>query len=384
MFQISRYIHPGYLSHHLSREIKELYWAKALSDFALAAVLLFEPVFLYSLGYSIQQVTYFFLAVYVLYLFLMPFGAKVAARYGYEHSIFYSSFFMILYWMLLFNGEAYPVMIILAPIALAAQKALFWPAFHSDMSRFSSADQRGRENSGLYALSSMIFILGPVVGGFIAAKFGFAWLLLFVSVITLASNIPLFTTKEQFTPKPYNYSDTWNYFRQYPRQMMGYWGFGEEFTQLTLWPIFIYITVPDFLKLGTIISVSTLIATGVMLYVGILSDRRNKELLIRYLSVLNGLFWVIRSFFPTLRGVLATNTLGTISKNSLIVPVTSLTYDRANQTHIMPYVVFFEQNLVIGKIMIMVLLLLLMAATVNWFYIFLITGLFSLLYTNIK
>jgi len=167
--------------------------------------------------------------------------------------------------------------------------------------------------------------------------------------------------------------------------MVGYWGFGEELTQLVIWPIFIYLTVPNFFQFGTIISFSTLVATVIMLYVGILTDeKRNKSLLIKYFSVLNGLFWLIRPFFPSLAGVVSTNTLGTISKNSLIVPITSYSYDRANKSHIMPYVVFFEQNLVIGKILFMLAALAILAFTANFFYIFLLSAIFSLLFVNLK
>ena len=385
MFQVSRYIHPGYLSHHLSREIKEMYWAKAISDFASAAVMLFEPVFLISvLGYSIQQAVLFFFAVYIIYLFIMPLGAKVAARKGYEHSILYSSFFMVLYWALLFASQELHFWIYLAPIALAIQKALYWPAFHCDMSRFSSADQRGRENSGLYALVSVIFILGPLVGGFVLKEYGFASLFVIVTTLTLLSNIPLFTTVEKFTPKEYSYSDTWQYFKNFPRQMVGYWGFGEELVQLVVWPIFIYYTVPDFFEFGTIISISTLIATVVMLYVGMLTDQRSKPLLIRVFAIFNALFWFMRPYFPNLRGIIVTNTLGTISKNSLIVPVTSMTYDRANETHIMPYSVFFEQNLVIGKLLMMVAILVALQFTASLTPVFIMAGIFSLLFTNLK
>jgi MFS family permease len=384
MFHITRYIHPGYLSHGLRREIKEMYWAKALSDFALAAVMLFEPIFLYALGYSLKEVIIFFLIVYGLYLFLMPLGAKVAARMGYEHSILYSSFFMILYWAFLFGIEAYPAFYYIAPFALAINKSLYWPAFHADMARFSSADQRGRENSGMYALISLIFIIGPFFGGYIATKFGFIWLFFAVAALMILSNIPLFTTLEKFVPKPYNFSDTWDMYKKFPKQMLGYWGFGEELTQLVLWPIFIYMTVPDFFKFGAIISISTLIATVMMLYVGVLTDQRSKPLLIRYFSVFNALFWIIRPFFLSLTGILSTNTLGTISKHSLIIPITTFTYDKANETHIMPYVVFFEQNLVIGKIIFMLLVLLLLSLTANFFYIFLLSAIFSLLFVNLK
>lgn len=385
MFQISRYIHPGYLSHHLSREIKEMYWAKALSDFAQAAVMLFEPIFMVSvLGYSLQQVVLFFLAVYVLYLILMPFGAKIASYKGYEHGILYSSFFMVLYWALLFAGQEVGFWIYLAPLALAIQKSLYWPAFYADMARFSSADQRGRENSGLYALISIIYILGPFVGGFFLKDFGFSTLFIFVTVLTLVSNIPLFTTLEKFTPKIYQYKDTWQMYKQFPRQMIAYWGFGEEFAQLVIWPVFIFLTVPDFFQFGTIISFSTLIATLVMLYVGVLTDQRSKTVLVRLFSVLNAVFWVIRPFFATLKGILFTNTLGSISKNALIIPVTSHAYDKANETHIMPYLVFYEQNLVIGKLLMMLLILIVLQFSVSFVPILITAAIFSLLFGFLK
>lgn len=385
MFQVSRYIHPGYLSHHLSREIKEIYWAKAISDFALAAVMLFEPIFLYSvLGFSVQQIVWFFVGVYGLYLFLLPLGAKVAASRGYEHSILYSSFFQVLYWALLFASQEVQFWIYLAPLALAVQKSLYWPAFHADMSRFSSADQRGRENSGLYALISIIFIVGPLAGGFILQAWGYAALFVLVTTLTLLSNLPLFTTIEKFVPKQYNYADTWKMFKTYPRQMLGYWGYGEELVQLTIWPIFIFITVPDFFEFGTIISISTLIATLVMLYVGVLTDQRSKQLLIRIFSFFNAVFWFIRPYMPGLGGIMTTNTLGTISKNSLTVPITAMTYDRANETHIMPYVVFFEQNLIIGKLIMMFVILIVTAFTASFVPILLLAGAFSLLFANLK
>ncbi|HYC79715.1 MAG TPA: MFS transporter [Candidatus Binatia bacterium] len=386
MFQLNRYIHPGYLSHHLSREIQELYWAKSISDLATAAVMLFEPIFLVSvLGFSMQQVMYFFLAVYGIYLVILPLGAKVAAKKGYEHAILYSTLFMVLYWALLFAAQEVNFWIYLAPIALAVQKCLYWPAFYADMARFSSADQRGRENSGLYALVSIIFILGPFLGGYLLSEFGYSSLFIVATVLMLLSNLPLFSTIEQFTPKEYKYSDTLAMFKAYPKQMVGYWGFGEELTQLVIWPIFIFMTIPDFFDFGTIISISTLIATAVMLYVGVLTDRGNaKHVLIRTFSVFNAIFWFIRPYFPNFKGIVTTNTLGTIGKHSLIVPITSMTYDRANETHIMPYLVFFEQNLIIGKLLMILSVLVVLQFTTSFLPLFFLAGIFSLLFVNLK
>jgi hypothetical protein len=347
--------------------------------------MIFEPIFLYSvMGFSLQQIVLFFLAGYGLYLVLLPLGAKFASLKGYEHGMLYGSFFMVLYWALLFASQELIVWIFLAPVAMAIQKSLTWPAFHADMARFSSADQRGRENSGMYALISIIFILGPLLGGYALNEYGFAVLFVIVTVLMLLSNLPLFTTVEKFVPKEYKFSDTIQLYKAYPMQMLGYWGFGEEVVQLVIWPIFIYMTVPDFFELGTIISLSTLVATVVMLYVGVLTDQRSKPLLIKSFSVFTAIFWAIRPFFPNLSGIIATNTLGTISKHSLIIPVTSMTYDRANETHIMPYVVFFEQNLIIGKLLMLLAILVSLQITTSLTPLFILAGLFSLLFTNLR
>lgn len=385
MFQLNRYVSPNYMTHSMRREIKEMYWAKAIADFAVAAVMLFEPIFLFTvLNFSMQEVLWFFVAVYALYLPLMPLGAKVAARWGYEHSILYSSFFMVLYWALLFSSQEVSLWAYLAPLALAIQKSLYWPAFHANVARYSNVDQRGRENSGLYALNSIVFIIAPLAGGYILSHFGFAVLFVVVTFLTLASNLPLFTTLERFTVKPYYYRETWQMFKERPRQALGYLGFGEEAVQLIVWPLFIFLTVPDFFKFGSIISLSTLIATLVMLYVGILTDHRSKQVLIRIFALALSLFWFIRPYFPTLSGIMATNTLGTIAKNSFIIPITTLAYDRANETSIIPHVVFFEQSLVIGKLLIMLMILVSLSVTASFIPIFIMAALFCLLFTFLK
>jgi hypothetical protein len=95
-------------------------------------------------------------------------------------------------------------------------------------------------------------------------------------------------------------------------------------------------------------------------------------------------FWFIRPYMPGLSGIMTTNTLGTISKNSLTVTITAMTYDRANETHIMPYVVFFEQNLIIGKLLMMAAILIATMFTTSFVPLLILAGAFSLLFANLK
>jgi len=69
---------PHYFSKHPSRNLKELFWSVGLMDLGLAAVTLFEPIYLYTIGYSVTKIAIFYLLIYGAYFLLVPFiGIKL-------------------------------------------------------------------------------------------------------------------------------------------------------------------------------------------------------------------------------------------------------------------------------------------------------------------
>jgi hypothetical protein len=71
----------------MRREIRELYVSTTILDFGLAMILIFEPIYLYTIGYTLRQIIFFFFLVYLIYFFILPLGASFAKHLGYEHSI---------------------------------------------------------------------------------------------------------------------------------------------------------------------------------------------------------------------------------------------------------------------------------------------------------
>ena len=95
----------SFLAYRLTPQVKELYSSTLILNLALYMVLIFEPVFLYTIFITVQPLSvtleiilYFYLAVYVLYFLVLPWGAKFAQRFGYEHSIAVGSFFTALFY----------------------------------------------------------------------------------------------------------------------------------------------------------------------------------------------------------------------------------------------------------------------------------------------
>ncbi len=372
---------PHYFASKVRKEIEHLYASMGIGNLAQAIITLFEPIFLYSvLGFSVEEVLLFMAAVYALYTIFIPFGGKIAARFGYAHSIFFSIPFQILFWLCLIGSEHSLAWIYIAPLMFAIQKTLFWPAFHASLSRFANGKQRGREFSMMYAIMNLMQVLGPMIGGFLSLALGFNGMFIVVSVIYLCSAIPLFWSQEVFVPKEYKYHDTWNLYKQYPMRFLGYFGFAEELIVLTVWPIFIFTLVSDLQDIGALVTVATLISTALALYIGMYTDNHSKRTVMRVGTYFMVLSWLARLPVISSFGIFITDALGRTAKSVNFVPMSALTYERAESTHIMPYIIGFEQALALGKFLGAVLGIIVFATTGSFVALFILAAVLSLFY----
>ena len=372
-----------------SRQVRELYAADMIINLATAMVALFEPIYLWTQGFTLSGILYFYLGVYVLYFIFMPLGAKFARRFGYERAILLSTPFLVAFYLLLYLIHRDFQFTYFAVAALALQKTFYWPAYHADFARFGRTDERGREVGNSLVINSLVYIIGPFLGGLIISFWGFNVLFMIIGVLILASNIPLMTTPEKFKSVPFSY---WHAYRRlsYPenrRNFFGYFGFGEELIVLVVWPIFIYSVIGDFLSVGSLVAGATLVTTLVLLYVGRLTDGDvgERRSILKVGSVFNSAAWWLRLLIGGSLGVFLVDTLSRISKNVIVVPMMAMTYERANETSVMKTVVFFEMSLVVGKILAIVLGLLVLRYINNSYgVLFALAGLMTLFYSLIK
>jgi MFS family permease len=372
---------PHYFSLHLRRQVKELYVATAISDMAVAAMLIFEPIYLkYELGLSVPWVILFFAGVYAWYIVLIPFGGKFAARFGYKHSMILSVPFQLAYWTCLFFASRYTELLYVATLLYGLQKSFYWPAFHAVVARFANKSQVGREFSVLTAVIQTAHIFGPLVGGFLAARGGGGVLLVVAGCIYSLMIIPLLAHKERGSLTPYKFKDTLNLYRRHTDKALGYFGFGEEFIALGVWPIFIYEVLKGYDGVGVMTTVSSGLAIVISLWMGRLTDQSEKRLLIKRGGLLAAISWFVRPFLLNAGGVLVSDTFGRTAKNAVSIPMCTVTYERAEASDIMPYMVFFEQSLAIGKLLTALLAALLFATTGSFVLLFILAGILSFLY----
>lgn len=372
---------PTYFSKSVRAEIGELYAHSAISNMASSMMLLFEPIFLYAvLGFSINEVLFFTAIVYAVYIVLIPWGGKFASLRGYKHAIAISVSFHLIYWMLLIVSQQNFNIAYLAAIFYGLSKTFYWPGFHSLMARYSEKEQVGREFGVFYSLISLTFIAGPFVAGVLSKYFGFTTTFIVTAIIYSLSLIPLFRVKEIFVPKEYEFKQTLELYKTYPKKFLGYLGFGEELLVLNVWPIFIYIVVKDFEKAGGLATIASLLAAILALFVGTVTDQYSKRMLIKLGAFLTAIVWIMRTIATNFWSTFFVDALSRTSKEMAFIPISTVTYIRAKDTHVVPYIVFFEQSLAIGKLIACILGIIIFALTGSFMALFILAALFSLLY----
>jgi MFS family permease len=376
-----------YFSHKINREIKEIYWQTFLSNFALALVFIFEPIYLYTLSHSLIYVLWFYVQVYAWYVVLIFWGAKFAGKFGYKHSILLSNIFYIVYWITLYFIGGNSVLFYIAPIFFALQKSFFWPAFDADVAMHDGKNQRGREIGVLFSTQQLAFIIGPFFGGVVLAKLGFLSLFILASIVMFVSVIPLFQSPDIFDRHNFRFKNLWQVFKLHKQNFFGYWGFAEDLMLMSLWPVFMYLIVGQFAGVGTLTAVAMLIAVVLMLYIGKRSDLAKKQRLIEVNSIFYGLTWVFRFVATGVPLVLLFDVLTKTFKSLVAVPMTALTYELAGDKgpdHAIAYSVFYEFSLSIGKVVTALLGIWILSLTGNIYLVFGFVGVLTMFYGLLK
>jgi len=378
---------PHYFSYAVNREVKELYWQAVISNLAMTSTVIFEPLFLYSLHYSLIQILWFYVLVYIGYaVFVFP-AAKITSRIGYKHSIFLGTIFYLLYWAVLYQIRFHPNLFVVAPLFFGLQKSFFWPSYNADVAVNAAKKQEGREVGVLFSLIEAASIGGPILGGIISSGFGFSSLFVISGLLMLFSTYPLFRSDEIYTKHKFYFRNFWQIVRQYPQNFFGYWGYAEDLMLMSLWPIFMFMVVPQLFNIGLITTVASLIAIVLMLYVGKLSDKLNPVTLIKTGSVFYGITWFIRAIGVGFGSIFALDVLTRLGKAWLNVPMIALTYEIAGKKttdYAIAYSVFYEFSLAIGKILTALVGIWILSTTGNIYYVFIFAGGFTFLYSLLR
>lgn len=334
-------------------QVRELTVSMMIREFAGSAIMLFEPIYLLTKGYSIPVILLFYAAVYLAYLFLAPLGGKFIRAHGYEHGIIYSTPFLVFYYLSFYAVGFTPWAFIPAVLCIALSKTLFWVGFHADFARFGSPKgSQGSEISTFSVLATVASIFGPLAGGAILTYFGFMPLFFGVATLFIISNLPLLVTPETFAPRELSYGDAWKRLAapEHRRQVLTFLGYGQELIGQALWPLYMFLAVPGYAALGAIGSLATVATVFLAKAVGRLTDHTGRHRMLAVGTLFHVLTWFLRIAALSPTSVLVAHALSRTSNDTVGIPLIALTYDYARQYSVTKTALLLEMSVALAKL----------------------------------
>jgi len=348
-----------HIFHYLkNRELNELYFSIAIRSFSLAMIGIFIPIFLLQIGFSLAQVLIFF----AIFAFTHSVGsfpaAKIAAKYGFKHSILFSIPFLIVALLMLYTIEIYGWPIYLIAIIFGINNSLFWIGYHTDFAKFSEKKKRGTQLGSAKIITSIFQVLGPVIGGLILVFVGFKVLFIVSSILLFVATIPLFYSKDSHSPNKFTFRGIFR--GRKIKDSLSFIGFGFDNAMGNIvWPIFIFFVVlgEQYTLLGTITSLSLFFSLIFVYIIGKFSDV-HRRFVLRIGSIFTTAVWVGRYFVRTVAQVFVIDSLYGVSRSLTNIPFDALSYDKADKGDIIRFITYREFVINLGRTFLLLILLL--------------------------
>lgn len=368
-------------------QIKGLYLMHSIQGFASSMVGIFIPIYFLNLDYSVEQVIKFFIAHYS-FLLIFAFAAIYLARYiGLQQTILARTPFKLIYYILLIILPFCDFSIFFIAFFSGLESAMYWIPLHIIFTRYADNDNMGSATGKLFALPKIFSLFSPLIGGVLAANFGFNVLLTIVFVIMVIANIPLlFSFAEtssfalrgrMFAPvqlasmashfyydfiKAAQIKSTFKFepkkgfllMKKNARYFVAeiFDNMAEE-VEAIIWPIFVFITLKNIEAVGIVGSLINIGSFLFTLFIGKMTDKLPKKRIIKMGAILLFLVWMSRYYIAQETLIYLITIVAGFVTVLFIVPFTSYGYSLPKEDEIDEFFVFREVPVAIGRILIL-------------------------------
>lgn len=345
---------PGYnLFRYLkNRELDELYLAMFIKTLARSLILVFIPIYLASVGFSIRFIALFYLLEFIGMALATPVGLWLNSKIGVKKTMVLADLFFVGYMLAVNSISATGWYIILPTLLFSVSGGLFWAGYHVDFTQNADTKDQGKEISFVKSLVVLGSALGPLLGSLLIIGASYTASFVAASVLITLGALPLLTSKDFKTVKPIF---TWRRLKRADdaAKARSYIAFGVmQLTNETFWPLFIFLALKSVLDVGLVFTLTSLFIIVVLIWFGRRVDARPRQSLI--LGVwLHAPSWIARIFFLTPLGFFLSNTYGQLSYQLMDTAFEKVVYTEARSSHdISNYFLFRQLFIGIGRFLV--------------------------------
>jgi len=270
-----------------------------LHVFARSLIVVFIPIFLLQMGFSLREVLIYYL-IYHICDVPLNFVAKLMVEWrGARQVIMMGVFCLIGYFIVLFNlsSGAWGFLVLMAFLSALYDSFFFVAHIYFFMECSHKQKDFAKKTSVLYIVQRIAGIMAPFLGAVVLLLTNQKVLIIVAVVMLMLSLVPLYQIrdiKDKPTKINKRFFTSWKMVRDYIS--LGFFGIHAAM-EWVIWPMFIYLifkTVESVAVLPIIVSLTSI----VFIYFSSKIHKKDRLKMIALGSVLIGITWTLRIFVP--------------------------------------------------------------------------------------
>lgn len=278
-------------------ELSEMYIASFLRKLSLGMIGIFIPLYLHQKGYSVVYILVFIFLFYIYGIANDLIIGRAIAYAGPKHIMRLSFLVTPIYLFGLIGISSIPYALYILPFIGSIATTMYWLPYNIDFSKIKHKEHGGKEVGFLQIVEQTAGILAPIMGGALAtyinpqATFAAAAIMMFIAAVVIMMTPEPVKVRQPFKIKGLNVSKNWHDYAAFS------FFCAENLISVMLWPFFLSLVVftgNSYLIIGTITSISVVIAIVVALPLGKLIDNKRGKQMITYGTSVNSVVHILR------------------------------------------------------------------------------------------
>lgn len=279
----------------------------------------------------------------------------------------------ILLWLLARNNM---YLMLIAGLLAGLKVTLYWIPYHIYFVKKFRGGRYGKNTGKRYLFEKIVTGIAPVIGGFMIANYGFEAVFLTSILLLLSAGMPILLTVHEWKHRDHNVSSIIKNFvrvKKYKLMSLGYFGEGMDIAIFTIgWPILLYIGLSNFVKIGTLTSITTVISAFTALAAGRALDKHGSKIIHGIGVFFNSIFHIPRAFVSTPLGLYIIDIVDRLNGPLFSLPNMTLSYEKAKRSKNSSDFIIYRELMIHFSVMIVCGALILVLARINvWRWIFL-------------
>jgi MFS family permease len=351
------------LRHHHFRlkytELNEIYIFNSLRTLAFSFITIFIPIYLLSLGFTIQSIFIYYISFYLMESLCESVSVRLIRILGPKHVIALSVPFMFIHFFLLQTLSQYNWSLWVVAITGAIALGLYWQAYHYDFSKAKRRKSAGKDVSRSYALVFFMSAFAPFIGGYVSDNYGVFMTFMIVIFLLLVGTLALFKTGDNHS-RARKIDLSLLDFNEIKKDIVARAGLGwEASASMIIWPLFIYLIFDNYQSIGAVTSISMLAAMFIVHFIGKKVDIKpdSKPKIIKFGSSLKSIVYLLKVFVSTVLGVYLINIVRSAVGAFLLVGWDSEYYLHADEESRSEYLYVMELVIDFARALYFIILL---------------------------